>query len=212
MTTMQASPPQEVLHIPSFIDARPVSASQYAIACLCSFVMFFDGFNTQTISYMTPLIAKEWQLSHEILGPILASALAGLLVGYLFLSPLSDRLGHRRMVLIATIVVGAFTLTTLLATNAPELIALRFITGVGLGAAIPSAVALTSEYTPKRLRATFVLAIYCGAFLGLCRGWRRRRLADPALWLARTFVGWRRRAACAWRPSSIFTCRSRSIS
>jgi len=184
MTTMQTSPPQEVLHIPNFIDARPLSASQYAIACLCGFVMFLDGFNTQTISYMTPLIAKEWQLSHEILGPILASALAGLLVGYLFLSPLSDRLGHRRMVLIATIVVGAFTLTTLLATNAPELIALRFITGMGLGAAIPSAVALTSEYTPKRLRATFVLAIYCGLSFGFAAA------GGAAAWLIPHY-GWR---------------------
>jgi len=34
MTTMQTSPPQEVLHIPNFIDARPLSASQYAIVCL----------------------------------------------------------------------------------------------------------------------------------------------------------------------------------
>jgi len=155
MTTMQTSPPQEVLHIANFIDARPLSASQYAIACLCGFVMFLDGFNTQTISYMTPLIAKEWQLSHQILGPILASALAGLLVGYLFLSPLSDRLGHRRMVLMATIVVGAFTLTTLLATNAPELIALRFITGMGLGAAIPSAVALFVNWMrPRTVRCS----------------------------------------------------------
>jgi MFS family permease len=41
------------------------------------------------------------------------------------LSPLSDRLGHRRIVLIATITVGVFTLATLLATNAAELMVLR---------------------------------------------------------------------------------------
>jgi AAHS family 4-hydroxybenzoate transporter-like MFS transporter len=45
-------------------------------------------------------------------------------------------------------------------------IALRFLAGLGLGAAIPSAVALTSEYSPQRLRASFVLAIYCGFSLG----------------------------------------------
>lgn len=162
MAMPQTSAPSQAIHIANVIDARAVGVSQYAIAFLCGCVMFLDGFNTQTISYMIPLIAKEWALSHNLIGPILASALAGLLVGYLFLSPLSDRLGHRRIVLIATITVGVFTLATLLAANAAELIVLRFITGMGLGAAIPSAVALTSEYTPKRLRATFVLAIYCG--------------------------------------------------
>ena len=51
-------------------------------------------------------------------------------------------------------------------TSVAELIALRFVTGIALGATIPSGVALTTEYSPKRLRATFVLAIYCGFSLG----------------------------------------------
>jgi AAHS family 4-hydroxybenzoate transporter-like MFS transporter len=50
--------------------------------------------------------------------------------------------------------------------NVTELMILRFITGVGLGAAAPSAIAMTGEYSPKRFRATFVLAIYCGFSLG----------------------------------------------
>jgi len=184
MATMQTSAPRQAMPIANVIDARAVSASQYAIACLCGCVMFLDGFNTQTISYMIPLIAREWQLPHHLIGPILASALAGLLVGYLFLSPLSDRLGHRRIVLIATITVGVLTLATLLATNAAELMVLRFITGMGLGAAIPSAVALTSEYTPKRLRATFVLAIYCGLSFGFAAA------GGAAAWLIPHY-GWR---------------------
>jgi MFS family permease len=43
---------------------------------------------------MAPLIAKEWGLSREVLGPSFSSALTGLMVGYLVLSPLSDRFGH----------------------------------------------------------------------------------------------------------------------
>ena len=47
-----------------------------------------------------------------------------------------------------------------------HMLAERFRCTQALGAAIPSAVALTTEYSPKRLRATFVLAIYCGFSLG----------------------------------------------
>jgi AAHS family 4-hydroxybenzoate transporter-like MFS transporter len=128
--------------------------------------MFIDGFDTQAISYMAPLIANEWALSREMLGPIFSSALVGLMIGYLALSPLSDRFGHRRILIISTLVFALFTGVTVFATNVTELIVLRLLTGMGLGAAIPSAVALTSEYSPTRLRATFVLTIYCGFSLG----------------------------------------------
>jgi AAHS family 4-hydroxybenzoate transporter-like MFS transporter len=157
---------QDTFHVPAFINEKPLGASQYLITALCGLVMFLDGFDTQSISYMAPQIAKEWGLSRELLGPIFSSALTGLMAGYLFLSPLSDRFGHRRMILVSTIAFGLVTLITAFATNVTELIVLRFITGLFLGAAIPSAVALTGEYSPKRFRATFVLVIYCGFSLG----------------------------------------------
>ncbi|HZY14860.1 MAG TPA: MFS transporter, partial [Beijerinckiaceae bacterium] len=157
---------QDTFHVPAFINEKPIGASQYIITLLCGLVMFLDGFDTQSISYMAPQIAKEWGLSREVLGPIFSSALTGLMVGYLFLSPLSDRFGHRRMMLVSTIAFAVTTLITAFATNVTELIVLRFVTGLFLGSAIPSAVALTGEYSPKRLRATFVLIIYCGFSLG----------------------------------------------
>ena len=143
-----------------------VAETKYRIVLLCGLVMFLDGFDTQAISYIAPLIAKEWNLSRELLGLIFSSALTGLMAGYLVLSPLSDRFGHRRMLLASTFTFGLFTLTTAFAGSSTGIIALRFLAGVGLGAAIPSAVALTTEYTPQRLRATFVLVIYCGFSLG----------------------------------------------
>ena len=157
---------EDAFDIPAFINSRPIGAVQYGIVVLCALVMFLDGLDTQAISYMAPMIAKEWGLSREVLGPIFSSALAGLMFGYLLLSPLSDQFGHRRLILFSTVAFGLLTLLTLLATNVAELMILRFLTGIALGAAIPSAVALTTEYSPKRLRATFVLAIYCGFSLG----------------------------------------------
>src|SRR5207249_11851648 len=152
----------EAIHVPDVINGKKAGAFQYRIVSLCGLVMFLDGYDTQAISYMAPLIAKEWNLSREMLGPIFSSALTGLMVGYLVLSPLSDRFGHRRILLVSTVTFALFTLATVFARSATEVIALRFLAGVGLGAAIPSAVALTSEYSPQRLRASFVPAIYCG--------------------------------------------------
>jgi AAHS family 4-hydroxybenzoate transporter-like MFS transporter len=166
MSTTKVSAPEDVFDVPTFINSRHVGVVQYGIVILCGLVMFLDGFDTQTISYMAPVIAKEWGLSRDVLGPIFSSALMGLMVGYLALSPLSDRFGHRRLIITSTVTFAVLTLVTVLATSVTQLIALRFVTGIALGAAIPSAVALTTEYSPKRLRATFVLAIYCGFSLG----------------------------------------------
>ena len=166
MSRTEAGTTQDVFDVPAFINSRHVGAFQYGIVILCGLMMFLDGFDTQAISYIAPRIAREWGLSRELLGPIFSSALTGLMVGYLVLSPLSDRFGHRRLIIISTVTFALLTLITVLATSVTQLIALRFVTGIALGAAIPSAVALTTEYSPQRLRATFVLALYCGFSLG----------------------------------------------
>src|ERR1700755_2915279 len=108
--------------VPSFINSRRTGMTQYAIVLLCGLVMFLDGFDTQAISYMAPSIAKEWGLSKEMLGPIFSSALTGLMVGYLLISPLSDRFGHRRLVVISTFTFAVLTFVTIFAANVTELI------------------------------------------------------------------------------------------
>jgi MFS transporter, AAHS family, 4-hydroxybenzoate transporter len=153
-------------HVPSLVDEGPIRSAQYTTALLCALLMFLDGFDTQAISYAAPLIAKEWNLSRQVLGPIFSSALVGLMIGYLVFSPLSDQLGRRRLIIAGTLGFALMTLLTVLTTGATELLVVRFLTGIGLGSVVPSAVALTSEYAPKRYRATFVLAIYCGFSLG----------------------------------------------
>lgn len=154
------------VHLPGFIDDRPIARLQYTVLVLCGLVMFLDGFDTQAISYMAPSIAREWGLSPSAMGPVFSSALVGLMIGYLVLSPLADRFGHRRTVIAAT---ASFSILTVLSAFVPSvevLLIARLLTGIGLGAAAPSAIALTSEFAPRRRRATFVLVIYCGFSLG----------------------------------------------
>ena len=101
--------------IAAFMDARRVSPYQFLIIGLCALAMIADGFNTQAISYVAPLIAKEWSLTAATLGPIFSSALVGLMVGYLVLPRLSDRYGHRRLIILGTLSFGVFTLLTVYA-------------------------------------------------------------------------------------------------
>ncbi|MGI4901610.1 MAG: MFS transporter [Janthinobacterium lividum] len=154
------------IDVSEIIETRRVSLRLAVLVLLCALLMFLDGFDTQAVSYIVPVVARQWHLPREILGSIFSAALVGLMVGYLAISPLSARFGHKRMMVASTVLFAIFTLFTVFASNVTELIGLRFLTGIGLGAAAPSAVALTCEFAPKRLRATFVLLVYCGFSLG----------------------------------------------
>jgi AAHS family 4-hydroxybenzoate transporter-like MFS transporter len=178
------------VNLTGFVDDRRVGAFQYGTVVLCGLVMFFDGFDTQAINYLAPHIAKEWGLKAAVLGPIFSSALVGLMIGYLLLSPFSDRFGHRRLIIAGTALFALASLASVWAGGITELVVLRLVTGIGLGAAAPSAVALTAEYSPKRVRASFVLAIYCGFSLGfvvagVVSGW----LVPTAGWRSVFLVG-----------------------
>jgi AAHS family 4-hydroxybenzoate transporter-like MFS transporter len=154
------------VNIHEVIDQQEIGRTQYVALGLCALLMLFDGFNTQTISYIVPVLAREWHLPKAILGTIFSAAFIGLLIGNFGISPLANRFGTKRMLALSTAAFGIFTLVTVFVTNTPQLIALRLLAGIGLGAAAPCAIGLTSEFSPKRTRATFVLLIYVGYSLG----------------------------------------------
>jgi MFS transporter, AAHS family, 4-hydroxybenzoate transporter len=155
-----------LIDVAELIEHQRIGPGQCLVVLLCALLMFIDGFDTQAISYIVPALAQDWHLPRAILGSIFSAALVGLMVGYLAIAPLSARFGHKRMMVASSVLFAVFTLLTVFASNVTELIGLRFLTGIGLGAAAPSAVALTCEFAPKRLRATFVLLVYCGFSLG----------------------------------------------
>lgn len=176
--------------VAGFVDPRPISRYQYKVIALCGLLMFLDGFDTQIISYAAPFIAKEWGLTRQVLGSVFSSALVGLMVGYLLISPLADRFGHRPVIVLGALGIGLFTLITGFVAGVNALLALRFLTGLALGAVVPSAIALTGEYTPKRLRASFVLAIYVGFSLGfVAAGVSAAWLIPMSGWRALFWVG-----------------------
>lgn len=154
------------LDIDAVIDTRKVGGYQMLVGALGACALFVEGFDTSAIGYIAPAIAREWQVPSDALGTILSADLLGLFPGYLFLAPLSARIGHKRMVVVCTLAFGLLTFLTITATSVPMLIAFRFLTGVGVGGAMPSAVALTGEYFPERMRSTSITLVYIGYSIG----------------------------------------------
>lgn len=158
------------LDVATLIDAQPVGRFQIRILLLCAAVLFIDGFDTQAIGYVAPEIARDWKLGRAALGPVFSAGLFGLMIGALIFGPIADRIGRKKIIVLSTIAFGLGTLATVWAQDVYWLIALRFLTGLGLGGAMPNAVALTSEFSPHRRRATMVMAMFCGFSIGAALG------------------------------------------
>lgn len=161
---------QQSVDVQAFIDRHPFSPFQWFVFALCFCIVLLDGFDTAAIGYVAPSLLKEWGLTKPALGPVLSAALFGLAAGALSAGPLADRFGRKKVLVASVFVLGLFTLLSSQAANLEQLTVLRFITGVGLGAAMPNAVTLMSEFCPSSRRALLTNAMFCGFPLGAALG------------------------------------------
>src|SRR5262245_28082507 len=119
-----------VLDTDDVINASRIGPLQIMIGVLGALILVVDGYNTQVISYVAPQIAREWGISRDVLGWILAADKFGLVAGYLAVSPLSGYFGHKRISTGSVVVFGAMALMTTMAGNTVGLFLLRFLTGI----------------------------------------------------------------------------------
>lgn len=156
--------------VQTLIDERPFSAWQWAIFALCFLVVLLDGFDTAAIGYIAPSLLKEWGLAKPQLAPVLSAALFGLAFGALSAGPLADRFGRKGVLSGSVCVFGVACLGSSFAGDLSQLTMLRFVTGLGLGAAMPNAVTLMSEFCPTKRRAMVTNLMFCGFPLGAAFG------------------------------------------
>jgi MFS transporter, AAHS family, 4-hydroxybenzoate transporter len=154
------------VNITDLIGSRPMGRFQIRIAILCGFIALLDGLDLQIIGLAAPAIAQLLKIAPANMGGVFSAALAGLALGSFGLGPVADRFGRKRVLIGSTLCFGIFTLATPLADSYTTLLTARFLTGLGLGGAVPCCIALTSEYTPPQQRATIVAFLWAGFPLG----------------------------------------------
>ncbi|MEI9852472.1 MAG: MFS transporter [Sphingomonas sp.] len=130
------------------------------------FVAFTDGFEISSLGYAVPHIAREWQILPRDMGLMMSASVFGMLVGSPLLGLMGDRLGRRPTIIFGCVLFGITTLAVPLAQNVDQVTLLRFLTGIGMGGVLPNIIALSSESSPKHLRARLVILMFIGVPLG----------------------------------------------
>ena len=138
----------------------------YRVLVLCALVILLEGFDLQAAGVSLPRLAPAFHLLPAQLGLFLGSSAIGIFLASALGGVLADTFGRRPVVVTGVVVFGLFSLSTLLANGLGALLAARFMTGLGLGAAMPSVIALASDHSPARLKKRAVGFIYCAIPIG----------------------------------------------
>jgi AAHS family 4-hydroxybenzoate transporter-like MFS transporter len=157
---------ERILDVGALIESHPIGRAQWTVIGLCGFVAMLDGLDLQSIGLAAPAMIAQLHVAPHIFGFVFSAALAGLALGAFLLGPLADRVGCKQVLVGATFCFGVFTFATAYAGDLTQLLVCRFLTGLGLGGAMPSFISLASEYVPKARRATVVSLLWAGFPLG----------------------------------------------
>jgi len=148
------------------IDAQPLGAFQLRVAALCALTLILDAFDSTSIGFVAPHLSELWRLPPGALGPVFAWGFFGQLLGAVVAGPLADRIG-RKAVLIGGVVEFALgALATTRVGSLESLLLLRLLTGLGLGAVAPNALALVTEISPTARRSLMLSVALCGMAIG----------------------------------------------
>ena len=152
------------------INRDKLSPLQWLVFALGFLVFFCDGLDTGIIGFIAPALLDDWGITKPELAPVLSAALVGMSIGAIISGPLSDRFGRKGVIISTALIFSVFTILCGLASSTTELMTYRFITGIGLGAAMPNISTIVSEYMPAKRKAFLTGLAGCGFMLGISCG------------------------------------------
>ena len=144
------------------IDEGAWGGYQKMLVGLTALAIIFDGADIQLAGLAVPAMMADWSAPRAAFAPVLASGLAGMMIGGALGGVAGDRVGRRTALVGSLLTFGLLTLAIVFVNDLATLTALRFLAGLGFGGTVPNAAALASEYVPARHRPFAVtLTIVC---------------------------------------------------
>jgi AAHS family 4-hydroxybenzoate transporter-like MFS transporter len=156
----------KTIDVNSVLDTAPLRGLPPLVILSTTLILVLDGLDIQIISLVAPLLTKEFHIAPASLGPVLAAALIGMAFGGFALGTLGDRFGRRPTLLFSVALFAGSTMMGATTQSIAVLAMWRLLTGIGLGGAIPNAMALLAEFTGPRWRTQAIAAAVIGVPVG----------------------------------------------
>lgn len=132
----------------------------------CFLILVLDGYDLAVAGAALPAIMDDMGVTATTAGFMASSALFGMMFGAIGMGMLADRIGRRWTLALCVFFFSAFTAAAGM-TNDPYTFSLmRFLAGIGIGGALPTAAAHMSEYSPIKVRNIMVTLMLCGYAVG----------------------------------------------
>lgn len=172
------------------LDKNPVSKRTWWALAIILIVLITDGYDAQAISYIVPILSEQWNMPAATFAPVFTANILGLTLGAMLISPLGDKFGSRNVLMTCVLTYSLLTIGMIFTYDINSLIVVRFLCGLGMGAAMPNALALMSDYSPTRLRTLMVTIAAAGYSLGgMLSGLASAGLVDILGWKAVLMIG-----------------------
>lgn len=133
-------------------------------------IIMVDGFDLQSIGYLAPEIGRSWSVHVYAFGRVFGAGMAGTIVGALIAGPAARLAGERSVLVCSLVLFGFATLLCGHTTTINQLLTLRLVAGVGLGAAVPLVMVIVANSTRVRHQSTAVVVALCGQPVGAIVG------------------------------------------
>lgn len=180
----------QTIDVNAVIDRDKLSPLQWLVFFLGFLVFFCDGLDTGIIGFVAPSLLDAWGITKPQLAPVLSAALVGMSIGAIISGPLADKFGRKKVIVSTTLLFALFTILCGFATSTNDLMIYRFITGIGLGAAMPNISTIVSEYMPSKRKAFLTGIAGCGFMLGIsCGGVLSAFLLESLGWAKVIIIG-----------------------
>ncbi len=141
------------------LEKLPVGSFHYKLLIVTGLGWLFDSMDTGLISFVLPVLAKEWGLTPEQVGWIGSVGLIGMALGAVIAGTVADKFGRKNVFAATVILYSVSTGLCAVAWNYESLLFFRFLVGFGLGGELPVAATLMSEYAPAKLRGRFIVLL-----------------------------------------------------
>lgn len=133
-----------------------------AIVALCFAINMADGIDVTILSFIAPRIQSDWGIGADVMGTLFSAGLLGMAIGGMFIAPLADKFGRRRIILTALVLMSAGMLASGLVATVTQLFVLRVLVGAGIGTVLAAMAALAAESAPDRHRNLAVGLVQAG--------------------------------------------------